>query len=141
MKIFLDTNVLLDTMLPDRSHQEDTYTLMNLSLIHRWDCRICVSILTLANTAYIARKVVGIEEVKKRLKTILDAYHISPMGDQCLHLALHSKSPDFEDALQIAAAENDACDVFITHDKKHFTGYTCLPVYTPEEFLARCRRS
>ncbi len=141
MKLFLDTNVLLDTMLPSRSHQEPTFTLLNMPFIHRWDCRICISILTLANTAYIARKIVGIDEVKMRLKTIIDSYHISPMGDQCLYTALRSSSPDFEDALQIAAAENDACDVIITHDKKHFTGHTCLPVYTPEEFLARCRRS
>jgi len=141
MKIFLDTNVLLDTILPDRMHTEDTLTLMNLPLIHRWDCRICVSILTLANTAYIARKVVGLEEVKMRLRTILDSYHISPMGDQCLYHALRATSPDFEDALQIAAAEADACDVIVTHDKRHFQGHTVLPVYTPEEFLARCRRS
>lgn len=141
MKIFLDTNVILDTILPERADQTDTYSLMNLPMLHRWDCRICISILSIANIAYIARKIVGKDAVKSRLKTILDDYHISPMNDFCLYQALRSTSPDFEDALQIAAAEGDACDVIVTHDKRHYLGYTALPVYTPEEFLAKCRKN
>jgi hypothetical protein len=52
--------------------------------------------------------------------------------------AMESDCPDFEDAMQNAAAETE-CDVIVTGNKKHFEPYTALPVFTPAEFLGKLR--
>ena len=139
MKIFVDTNVVLDTCLPARPGRQMSEAV--LSMENPAETRIYMSSLTVANAAYFLRKHEGKAHASNVISRLFKDHFVLPVNDMNVYEALRSDCPDFEDALQIAAAENDACDVIITHDKKHFTGHTCLPVYTPEEFLARCRRS
>ena len=139
MRIFVDTNILLDTIVPERQGAAQSRQILNLSFKGR--CKVCLSSLSLANISYITRKQRSKEQQRALFKTMLDVYHISPVGDFCAYEATHSSCPDFEDALQISAAELDSCEVIITRDKKHFEGYTALPVFSPDEFLEKIRRS
>ena len=139
MKIFLDTNVILDLYFADRSGKQDVLRILEIGNQYLVS-RTYVSILSVANAHYVLRKSQGKEKALACVKEILTVNRISPMSDFTTYKALQSSCPDFEDALQIAAAENDACDVIVTHNKKHFADYTALPVYTPEEFIAKCRQ-
>lgn len=65
MRVFLDTNVLLDTLLPGRSLREVSNTILTLGNID--PLRFCVSTLTLANLAYSARKMYSKQEVRELL--------------------------------------------------------------------------
>lgn len=132
MRIFLDTNVVLDSVF-QREGQKSTQRIMGMNSSFT---RCCTSFLSLANTAYIIRKGRTIEEVKQCLKEIERNCKILPMGDQMFYNALKCKSPDFEDSLQIQCAEFEGCDVIITRNVSHFKAYTPLPVMTPEEFLS-----
>lgn len=140
MRIFLDTNVILDIYFDDRTGKEAALKILEIGN-QRLRSRTYVSALTVANAHYVLRKSQGKEKAKQCIQEIFETNKISHMSDYAVYSALLSDCPDFEDALQIAAAEADACDVIITHDKRHFQGHTVLPIYTPEEFLARCRRS
>jgi len=138
MLVFVDTNVVLDTLIPGRPNVVLSSQVMNLSF--RGDCRICVSSLSISNIAYITRKYFSKQDLVKRFRIMLDKYRIVSMGDQCVYEALSSGSPDFEDAMQIASAELEGCDIIVTNNKKHFEGYTDIPIYTPAEVIEKLRR-
>ena len=139
MKIFLDTNVILDLYFANRPGKQDTLKILEIGN-QFMESRTYVSILSVANAHYVLRKSQGKEKALACIHEILAVNKISAMSDYTTYRAMKSLCPDFEDALQIAAAENEACDVIVTNNKKHFADYTALPVYTPEEFIAKCRK-
>lgn len=134
MRVFLDTNVLLDTLLPGRSLREVSNTILTLGNID--PLRFCVSTLTLANLAYSARKMYSKQEVRELLNNFIHRWRILELSAFNFYEAVSSRSPDFEDALQISIAESD-CDVIVTNNVKDFKGYTALEVLTPQEFLSK----
>ena len=136
MRIFLDTNVVLDTILPERKFRQASTQVMDL--VDDPDNRLCISSLSVANIWYIARKYIGKEGLTARVKTFLDKWKILSVGDMDVWRAVRSSCSDFEDALQISCAEG-YCDVIVTADKKHFESRTALPVFTPEEFMEQLR--
>ena len=132
MRLYLDTNVLLDLYFPGRGGKDLAKRVIDIGTkpfsVNR------LSSLSLANIAYVLRKTISREETKKCIQEINSVCSILDLGSMDILRAIRSSCPDFEDALQIACAEGQ-CDVIITNDKKHFEGHTWLPVYTPQEFL------
>ena len=136
MKIFLDTNILLDLVL-DRTGADAARQIVGISKENAWT-RLYVSYLSMANIAYVLRKRPA-EEVKDCLTRLYKLVDILPMNDMQLMTAIRScDCPDFEDALQIMCAEEKGCDVIITSNISHFRPYTDIPVLSPAEFLS-CR--
>lgn len=136
MKIFLDTNVMLD-LVQDR---DGTYAAQRIVTIGRdndWT-RLYVSFLSMANMAYILRKR-PMNEVKDCLSRLYKLLVVLPMNDTQLITAIRNCcSPDFEDSLQIMCAEDKGCDVIVTNNPSHFRNFTDIPVLTPDEFLNLC---
>ena len=99
--------------------------------------RICLSAITTINIAYIARKAVSRERLYEVFSKYLNHFVILPDGDMDVYGSIRSDNPDFEDAMQISCAESGRVDAIITNNKKHFAPYTDIPVYTPDEFLAK----
>ena len=128
-KVFLDSNVILDSIL-HRDGYEFVDQIFQFSMNH-W-IKNCTSVLSFANIAYILRKMPSVE-LQKTLSDIFKSISILPMGDMVVYNALKTNHPDFEDALQIACADQECCDLSITRDKRHYKD-TPIPVYTPEEF-------
>lgn len=137
MKVFLDTNVVLDGILPGRKFEKESEILMNLG--EEEDIRLRVASISLPTIVYCTRKDLSREEILARIQNINRKWNVLSIGGGEVYLAMKSSCPDFEDALQIAAAELDS-DVIITGDVKHFKPYTSLPVFTPAEFLDELRR-
>ena len=75
--------------------------------------------------------------MKHAVEDWLHYFVILPNNDMGVLHAVRSGHPDFEDAMQIACAEYELCDAIITRNKKHFEPYTDIPVYTPEELIAK----
>lgn len=137
MKVFLDTNVVLDSLLPERHFREESLTLVKMGEPNGIWFRIAS--ISLPTIVYCARKFISRDIVLDRIKEINRKWNVLSIGGGEVYLAMKSSCPDFEDALQIAAAELDS-DVIITGDVKHFKPYTSLPVFTPAEFLDELRR-
>ena len=129
-KIFLDSNVILDSIL-HREGYEAVDQILQYGANH-W-VKNCTSALSFANIAYILRKSLKGDELYDAHKTLFKYISVLPMEDMLIYNALRFGVPDFEDSLQIACADMEGCDLIITRDKKHFQGLP-LPVYTPEEF-------
>ena len=130
MRIFLDTNILVDYAL-GREKGDDAEQLLQRG----FDRTVCLqtSYLSFANMAYI-------------LKSKLDIYAL--LGDLCqfitilnmdssqFQLALGQRVRDFEDMLQYQCAKAAGCDVIITNNKRDFASFCDLPLMTAAEFLS-----
>lgn len=133
MKAFFDTNVLLD--LIEQREGECNVRQITQYLQGPYD-RICISYLSLANAAYILRKVFPSNQMRTILAEINAKMKVVPGLDQHIYDLQKVSGDDLEDCLQILCAE---CDVIITRNVRDFKGNTMIPVLTPEEFLQHCR--
>ena len=137
IKLFIDTNVVIDTMdharTPEWKSSEDV---INLSAFKDY-FRLCISMKSISDISYLGCKLVGKERIKPVLKQLMNDCKIIPLEEIMLYECLKSTCPDFEDALQISCAESVDCNYIITRNKKDFGAYTDIPVYTPKEFLKK----
>ena len=132
--IFLDTNVLLDDILA-REGTGSAKKILQLGV--EKVLRICLSAITTINIAYITRKSVSRERLYEVFRMYLDYFVILPDSDMDIYGSIRSDNPDFEDAMQLACADAARVDAIVTGNKKHFAPYTDIPVFTPDEFLAK----
>ena len=116
MKVFLDTNVLVDYLNKREPFFEDAASIIG----------ICLS-----GKAYTK------DSLMAKMEWLATAFEISPINRQTIHNALTSRAADFEDAVQCFSAVQSGSDLILTRDKSGFNSLV-LPVMTPAEFLARC---
>lgn len=132
LKVFLDTNVLIDVVARRKDFYIPSSNIINLGIVGQ--LALNVSPLSYATCVFIARKVLGYEGVIKVLRMLDEFISVTDMNSHQSHAALFSDMPDFEDMLQYESAKDAACDVIVTRNKKHFP-QDGIPVLTPTEFL------
>lgn len=132
MKIFLDSDVILDLLIK-RSGYQIIGQIFNLA--EESNISLFTSPVTLSNIFYIVSKHVGgkkaLNEIKK-LNTILTVVRV---GQKEVELSLDSSMSDFEDGLQYFAAINSGVDYLMTRNTKDYPKGE-LPVIKPKEMLA-----
>lgn len=139
MKVFLDTNVLLDLLL-ERDGYIECGSIFELQ--ESGGVSVCVSVLTMINAAYVYRKTVGQDMATVNLKFLSTMVEVLPMDSEMLQSAIYMRGRDFEDVLQAVCAQKGGCDCIITRNtkdysiKKGLSSELTLPsVYTPHQFL------
>lgn len=132
-RIFLDTNVIIDFIL-EREGAEDAANVLQLGEERKIE--LVVSILTMANTAYIARKGHTQEELYSIMSDLSAMLRTLPMDEIQLQQALEQPVTDFEDMLQYQCAKVNHCDMILTRNRKHFA-FAEIPTLTPSEFLCK----
>lgn len=132
MRIFLDTNILLDLAL-QREHVVDAENLIQLG--DEGKVTLCASCLSYVNIAYILRHH-SLEEIYEYERTLREGIEVLPITAEQLDYAIANPSRDFEDMLQNRCAIAGLCDVIITNNKKDFEEFDSLPVQTAGEFFA-----
>lgn len=132
MKIFLDTNILLD-FVTERDGVEEACEILQLGEDKK--VNLTTSYLTMANTAYVARKGRSQEELYAVLAGLSEMLQILAMDEAQLRQAIAQPVSDFEDMLQYVCALTHKCDAIITRNGKDFA-FSLIPVYSPKEFLA-----
>ncbi len=134
MKLFIDTDVILDVLLERRDFLPQSREL--LARAERNVISGYTSSLILANCYYIlasgAESGVASRAVSK-LRSILE---VLPFTDREIGESLNSSFKDFEDGVQFFIALNHGLDMIITRNTTDFREST-LPVLSPAEFLAR----
>lgn len=136
-KVFFDTNILID-IYDNRPGASEALLLFRVA--QTGILTIYASILTFANFAYVARHNHTKEQLYSELDRLEKLVSVLPMNRQQLRKAINQQCRDFEDMLQYQCAVAGGCDVIITNNKKDFTGYSTLPLYTAEEFLAELKK-
>lgn len=131
-KLFLDTNFVMDYFVRE-GIGDPSEQLMSFVNGHRYKCY--VSFLTVANFAYITRKMPK-DVVKEMITKICEVFEIVKNTEGQLKKALALEASDFEDALQYRCAKDAGCDCIITRNQKDFT-FSDIPVLSATEYLER----
>lgn len=133
MRVFFDTNVLLDVL----TYREPFYgrSVQVWTLAERARIEGLVSILSFANAFYVVRRLNNRAAAHRAVKLLRDTFAPVPLDEQTLEQAIHADLPDFEDALQLFSALRCEADCLVTRNARHFPT-DAIPVQTPAEFLA-----
>lgn len=136
MRVFLDTNVILDIPL-GREGAESSQQVLELcgsrghSLFMSWH--------TLSTLSYVLAKARDEEATRAFLSDLLDHVEIGPVSTEMARRALTLDLKDFEDAMQAVVAESVAADIIISRNLSDFS-QSPVPATDPEAFLARFAR-
>ena len=131
MKVFLDTNIILDLLL-EREGYEASAQLFQLQ--EEGKVELSVSILTMVNAAFVYKKSVGPQVIVPNLKYLSTLVEVLPMDNDTLQQSLYLNGKDFEDILQYMCAVQNHCDVVVTRNEKDFKikeGLKALPPSVP----------
>jgi len=133
MRIFIDTNVLIDLLLKRTPFYADTAQLFEIAIRQKFP--LVISNLSIVNAHYVVRKA-GIAEAAARtaLQNICSTCEIAPFTVGITLKALASPFTDFEDATQYYCAIENNCDVLITRNANDFK-LSAIPVMNASEWL------
>jgi len=131
--IFLDTNILID-FLADRP-PFSKFAIEIFDNAEKGNIKLYTSSHSFATTHYLLKKYIGELELRKLLFSLLDFIDIIAVDNGIIKKSLLSKHKDFEDAIQIFAANSvDKVDYIITRNLKDFKD-TGIKVCSPDQLL------
>ena len=135
MRVFVDTNIVLDCMADRQPFAADARKLLILGAINEVELWLCPTQLT--DLFYLLTdggKSRMAAEAKSRLATVRKFVHVGLMGEDVIDAALRSSWDDFEDACLYQCALQVKPDVIITRNGKDFER-SRIPVLTCAEFF------
>jgi len=133
MRVFVDTNVLMDVLARREPFYADAARIW--SLAERGRIEALVSAISYNNIYYVIRRASSRRSAEKALRLIRDVFAAVPLSVQILNQAIDSGFEDFEDAIQFYSALHADAECLITRDASHFPAEE-LPVLPPAGFLA-----
>ena len=135
MRVFLDTNVLLDAYgeRQDSRLTADGRKILSLAVGRCYE--LYMSVISVPTIAYVI-KGMTVNEKKALIQRITEV--VTPLPSLPVHISKIIEMPtkDIEDAMQILSAQEGGCDVIVTRDAAGFEGCE-IPVVSPANFLRR----
>jgi predicted nucleic acid-binding protein len=131
-RVLLDTNVALDFLLDRVPFVDAAAALWQAN--DAGEITAYVSAITPVNVFYIARKLKGVETARRLVESLLTACRVCAPGRDALLSALVLPVKDFEDAVQVVSAQEEALDALITRAPDDYKGAS-FPVFSPDDFL------
>lgn len=132
LKVFLDTNVVIDFILKREGFAEDAAMIFDLS--ERKKLHLTLSSLSMNNIDYIVSKIDSKKQARQIIIKLLSLVKVLPVGQSTIEKAAMSEFKDFEDAIQNFCAEESNLNRIITRNLKDFKKSN-LSIQTPKEFL------
>lgn len=133
MKLFIDTNVVIDVIARREPFVYDSQQILHLCESGKADG--IVSTLTLCTVSYILRKYLTLGMMRQQLRNLRNILSPVDLSVSIIDKAIDSPMSDFEDAVQFYTATYSEADYIITRNPKHFPQDN-IPVLTPNAFLA-----
>ncbi|MFY7667918.1 MAG: type II toxin-antitoxin system VapC family toxin [Crocinitomicaceae bacterium] len=131
MKIFVDTNILVDLIADRKPFSKFAIQLFSKAEVRKLE--LYTSSHSIATTHYLLKKYVDEKELREVLFNLLEYLNIVAINLDILKKGLKSKHKDFEDAIQIISAYSiEKMDCIVTRNIKDFKNSE-IPVYTPDE--------
>jgi predicted nucleic acid-binding protein len=134
MRVLLDTNVLLDSIMQRSPWDKDADAILQAAAMGQASCAITT--LSLATLFYVGRKAVGAAAARAGVRRYLAGFAILPIDKQTLVAADGMLGSDFEDNIVIAAGVSASVDAIVTRNVADFA-HSPIPVWEPAELLKR----
>ena len=131
--VFVDTNILID-LLADRP-PFSKFAIEIFDRAEKSKVKLYTSSHSFATTHYLLKKHITEKDLREVMFSLLDLIQLIPIDINMIKKSLLSKHKDFEDAIQIFAANSIAkLDFIVTRNLKDFkeADITVLP---PDELL------
>ncbi len=138
MRVFVDTNLLLDVLARRKPFYTSAARIWTLA--ETGACEALVSAISFNNVFYIVRKARDLPTARRALVLLRDVFASVAPDQGILNQAIDSDIPDFEDAIQLFSAVHAGADYLLTRNVGDFPA-GILPILAPQEFLALVDRS
>lgn len=134
MKIFFDTNILID-FLSDRGAFTKYATIL-FQFGGKKNITIYTSSQAIATTYYILKKYTDDRSLRRKLLDLMDLLEVLDVTKSQIKKALTSDRADFEDGIQLYNAESISGMAYIvTRNLRDFRDAS-IPAIAPEEMVA-----
>lgn len=131
--VFVDTNILID-LLADRP-PFSRLAIEIFALAEKNKVKLATSSHSFATTHYMLKKYIDETSLREILYSLLDFVSVIAIDTDIIKKSLLSNHKDFEDAIQIFAANSiPKLDFIVTRNLKDFKN-AGMPVFAPDELL------
>lgn len=138
MKIFIDTNLILDVLAERKPFFKTSKRIWEI--VEEGDTKGYLSATTITDIFYIIRKQLGRDNSYDIVKKILMVFNITSVTETDVRKALNLGFKDFEDALQTVCAKKIKADYLITRNKEDFQKGVGINIVDAEEFFNHIKR-
>lgn len=132
MKVFIDTNVLIDFICNRELFYDDAEVVFSYGLCGKLE--IFFTDISIINTLYVGKKYnYTTEELAQQIERTLEYCNLSLINGEVIMRSLSSEWKDKEDAIQYYSATESCVDIIITRNVKDYA-LSEIRVLTPTEF-------
>lgn len=132
MKVFLDTNIILDFYDESRGHYMPSAIVFDLAVKGKIQLSVCSQ--SFITAFYLLRKVYDKDTLYKSMKSLFKLCQVSSVDRAVIEKALSRERHDFEDTVQYFSCKTIDADIILTRDKNGFKEFDIRHI-TAEEFL------
>ena len=133
MVILIDTNVILDYLIPRQPFADIADKILGLCV--QQECSGYIAAHSITNIFYILRKQFSVSERKKLLMELCEFIEVAGIQKKQVIDALNDEDfDDFEDRIQVECAKMIGADYIITRNIIDFSA-SPIPAMLPEDFL------
>ena len=120
MKLFLDTNVLIDFILERQKFYPAAATIISYALEGK--VKICVSSMSIVTTNFICveRCDMPLESFRMKMDFLRDFLEICSVDESDVYQSYDKEWKDFEDGVQYFSAKRNGADYLVTRNTKDF---------------------
>lgn len=132
MRLFLDTNVLIDFLLERHPFYYAAASLMSYAAENQLE--ICASALSIVNANFICveRSKMPVEVFRMKMDFLRSFMIVTPVNSFVLDNAYNAAWNDFEDCVQYYSALCESPEYIVTRNVHDFEAST-IPVLSPDE--------
>lgn len=138
MRVFFDTNVLIDVIAERKPFYADSAAIWTLA--EQGKIVGLVSAISFNNIYYVVHRLEDAKKARRALQLLRDTFEVAACDQQTINQAIDAKFKDFEDAVQYVSAVRASADCLVSRNPNHFPTAEDCPVLTPAEFLATYRQ-
>ena len=139
MVILIDTNVILDHLIPRQPFVDIANDVFNLCFDQR--CNGYIAAHSITNIFYILRRQFSVSERKSLLMNLCEFIEVAGIQkEQVINALVDEDFHDFEDRLQVECAMFVNADFIITRNPADFST-SPVPAILPEAFLQRMKKN
>lgn len=132
MRVFLDTNIIIDYFDEQREHYLPASIIFDLAKKGKLELTICAQ--SFVNAFYILGKSYPKEELYTSMRSLYRLCGVSPVDATIIEQALMHESVDFEDTVQYLSSITADADIIITRDKRGFQDFP-IRHFSADQFL------
>jgi len=132
MKVFVDTNVLIDVLARREPFYADSARVWTLA--EQGQVAGFISVISFNNIYYVVRRLRTRTVAERMMVLLRDTFTPVVLDKQILDQAIDGRFKDLEDAIQYFSAVRAGVDCLVSRDMPAFPK-SDLPVVTPHELL------